>query len=381
MSDRKLKEVTIEGYKSIQSLTISVNDVNVLIGANGAGKSNFISAFKFLRNIIQERLQISVREAGGADTLLFYGSKQTKNLSLSLSFTYDRVYKIILTPSVDDNLFFEGEYCIPDSGMGPDDMDRYLENFNPGGLESKLKYNSKAEDSFLRPNQELIYNTLSTWRVYHFHDTSESAGVKKYGSLSDNHFLFEDASNLAAFLYMLQRTKEDYYNRIIKTIRLVIPFFSDFLLRPNRLNPDTIRLEWTDKNSEKTFSASSLSDGSLRFICLATLLLQPVLPGLILLDEPELGLHPAAISILADLIKKAATNTQVILSTQSVNLVNEFQPEDIIVVNREGDHTSFKRLDNESLKSWMKDYSLGQLWESNVIGGRPPKRPTQLSFH
>lgn len=364
MSEYKLKEVVIEGYKSIKHLQIPVNDINVLIGANGAGKSNFISAFKFLRNIIQERLQISVREAGGADALLFYGNKHTKMITIGVDFS-PNMYQASLQPSVDDSLFFNAEYCY---FRTPFKDAPYYENINNGGLETKLVEYNRTKKYGVGKH---VYDVLSTWRVYHFHDTSESAGVKKYGSLSDNHFLFEDASNLAAFLYMLQRTEEDYYNRIIKTIQLIIPFFNNFLLRPNPLNPETIRLEWIDKNSDKTFSASSLSDGSLRFICLATLLLQPELPRLILLDEPELGLHPAAISILADLIKKAATKTQVILSTQSVNLVNEFQPEDIIVVDREGDHTSFKRLDNERLKSWMKDYSLGQLWESNVIGGRP----------
>jgi predicted ATPase len=169
----------------------------------------------------------------------------------------------------------------------------------------------------------------------------------------------------------LQESFPEYYERIVKTIQLVIPFFKNFVLRPNALNPDTIRLEWQDKYSEKIFTASSLSDGSLRFVCMATLLLQPQLPKLIILDEPELGLHPTAISILAGLLKKASLRSQVLISTQSVNLVNEFDPENVIVVDREDGASIFKTLNSEKLEEWLNNYSLGDIWEKNIIGGMP----------
>jgi predicted ATPase len=218
---------------------------------------------------------------------------------------------------------------------------------------------------------EYVYDVLKNWRVYHFHDTSESAGVKKYASMADYKFLFEDASNLAPFLFVLKKTQFEYYERIVKTIQLVIPFFKDFVLTPNPINEDNIRLEWNDIYSEKTFTANELSDGSLRFICMATLLLQKKLPKIILLDEPELGLHPTAITILASLLKKASVRSQVIVSTQSVSLVNEFEAEDIIVVEKEEAETVFKKLDPELLEDWLENYSLGDLWDKNVIGGKP----------
>jgi predicted ATPase len=212
---------------------------------------------------------------------------------------------------------------------------------------------------------------LRSFAVYHFHDTSGTASVKHTGDLDDNYLLRPDGANLAALLYRLREKNPGDYSNIVDAIRLVFPFFDDFMLEPSRLNADRIRLEWRERGSDTYFNASALSDGTLRFICLATLLLQPDLPSTILLDEPELGLHPYAITILAELLRGAATKTQVIASTQSVGLVNQFEPEDVIVVEREDQQSVFRHLDRADMESWLDDYGLGDLWEKNIIGGRP----------
>lgn len=214
---------------------------------------------------------------------------------------------------------------------------------------------------------------MRSWKIYHFHDTSNSAKVKRTVNLNDNRRLREDASNLAAYLYFLKEKEPAYYRNIVDTVRMVAPFFDDFDLRPNSLNPDKIKLEWRERGSDAYFDANSLSDGTLRFISLVTLLLQPPgrLPSTILLDEPELGLHPYAITILANLLRSAAEHTQVIVATQSVTLVNQFEPDDIIVVDRVKDQSVFVHLGAAEIDSWLDDYGLGDLWEKNVFGGRP----------
>ena len=353
-----MEGINIVGYKSIASLGIDLSAINVLIGQNGAGKTNFISVFKFLKNIAKGRLRNwSIKY--GADNLLYHGSRPTDEIFISLPFdTF--YYSIRLQAANDDSLFISQE-----------SITRHHE-VELSYMESGLRESFLQKESKTRPKANEVYEYLTNLGIYHFHDTSESAGVKKYTGINENRELFEDASNLAPFLYFLKQTQTENYERIVKTIRLVTPYFNDFILRPDPLkNNEQIRLEWTDNYSDKTFTANELSDGLIRFICLATLLLQKNLPDTILLDEPELGLHPSAITILAGLLKKASRRSQIIVSTQSVGLVNEFDPEDIIVVERNEAETTFKRLEAGKLESWLNEYSLGELWDKNIIGGNP----------
>jgi predicted ATPase len=356
-----LDRIEIEGFKSIRELRLDLKPLNVLIGANGAGKSNFISVFGLLRHVIDNRLQFYVAQAGGADSLLHFGRKQTPELKLRFS-SGDMGYEARLSPSATDSLFFSLEsYWRP----GPD-SNPLRENYGGGYSESAFIHEARHESDGRR-----VLERLQDWRVYHFHDTSASAKVKQTGDIGDNEALRPDASNLAALLFLLRTKYPENYRRIVSTLRLVAPFFGDFRLRPSPFNEQKIQLEWSERNSEAYFNAHALSDGTLRFICLATLLLQPHLPSLILIDEPELGLHPYAIQVLAGLVRSASEKTQVILSTQSVSLVNQFEPEDLVVVDRSNGESVFRRLSAEDTKDWLEGYSLGELWEKNVFGGRP----------
>ena len=321
-----LDRIRIVGFKSIRDQEVELRPLNVLIGANGSGKSNFIGVFRLLHEVMSGRIQLFVARNGGADRLLHFGRKATDRIYLELAFG-DTSLECALVPTSSDSLILLGK--------------------------------------------ELIATAVHRWQVYHFHDTSEAAKVKQTADLHDNTYLRPDAANLAAFLYRLRMTEAESYRNITDVIRMVSPFFGDFTLEPDRLNPDKIRLEWQERGSDSYFDASSLSDGTLRFICLATLLLQPELPSLVLLDEPELGLHPYAITVLADLLRSAATRSQVVVSTQSVTLVNQLSPEDILVVDRVDGASVFRRLSQEEIATWMDDYSLGELWEKNVLGGRP----------
>jgi predicted ATPase len=197
--------------------------------------------------------------------------------------------------------------------------------------------------------------------------------MRKTAKVDDNRFLKPDGSNLAAFLYLLEERHVTSYDFIVRTVQRVAPFFDQFLLEPRGLDSTDIKLEWRHKKSDQYFDASSLSDGTLRFIALSTLFLQPeeFRPSVILVDEPELGLPPCALEVLAALIRQASVTTQVIVSTQSSLLLDHFQPEDILVADRVDGGTQLKRLASEPLAKWLEDYSLGQLWEKNEIGGRP----------
>jgi predicted ATPase len=371
-----LDRIQIKGFKSIRNADLDLGPVNVLIGANGAGKSNFISVFMLLQRMVAGQVQRHVMESGGADTLLHFGAKRTSALSLQLHFAPgDFSYRATLAPSSGDRLFFAAE----DWARPPRDWSLTV-NFSAepqkessllGDLHAIGSDTLQTEGADENPLRREIRELLRGGRVYHFHDTSSAAKVKLTGDVGDNEALRSDASNLAAFLFLLKTTHPDSYRRIVSTVRLAAPFFDDFRLRPSPFNEQKIQLEWSEKNSDAYFNAHALSDGTLRFICLATLLLQPELPSLIIIDEPELGLHPYAIQLLAGLVRSASHKAQVILSTQSVTLVNQFTPEELIVVDRKDGASEFRRLSAKDLESWLESYSLGELWEKNVLGGRP----------
>lgn len=355
-----VSSLTISGYKSIKELKdFHLSDLNVLIGANGAGKSNFISFFKLLNEIYEERLQLYIQKSGGPDALLHFGRNTSEKMHAEIYFA-NNGYKFDLIPTVDNRLIFESERSWFGGVYFNSTPSAFL---GTGHAESKLK---EAKDRY----SEYVRESVSNWRVYHFHDTSDTAKIKQKHQSNDNLRLKVDASNLAAYLSMLSKKYPQEYSRIIETIKLVAPFFSNFIHRDDEL----IELEWAQVGRPDTpFKAHLLSDGTLRFICLATLLLQPIslLPDTILIDEPELGLHPYAICLLGDILKQVSEDRQIIISTQSVELVNEFTPDDIIVVDQENDASVFKRFNREELNDWLKEFSMGEIWKRNILGGRP----------
>lgn len=358
----QIRYISIDGYKSITFCQLSMTRLNVLIGANGAGKSNFISFFKLMAHMLDGRLQYLIGKSGGPDMLLHFGRKHSDILSGHFSFG-EITYDFVLEPTNDNRMVFVQER-LSWGGKTP---------FQPDDVFMGAGYFESQATSY--QSEKFSHNLLNMrrWRVYHFHDTSESAKVKQIHRINDNDYLREDGANLAAFLFRLQKNHPGHYKRIVRTIRMVAPYFGDFYLRATPDNLDSIQLEWTEEDHDIPFKASELSDGTLRFILLATVLLQPeeFMPSAIIVDEPELGLHPYAINVLAELIKSASIEHQLIISTQSVELVNQFDVEDLIVVDKQNGASTFKRLEEDQLSEWLQDYSLGDLWKKNLLGGRP----------
>lgn len=363
---RTLDKLTVRNFKSIRDQTLELGRLNLFIGGNGAGKSNLVGVFKFLNRVVSDELQTYTGQCGGANSLLHFGRKQSPSLFVSAEFTEGNTangYAFELLPTAKDSFVFgKEEIWFHDRKAHPHKP--FDEQLGSGQVEARLP---KA-DVRIAPS---VRRDLASYRIYHFHDTSPEAKLKQTGKVDENRILFPDAGNLAAFLFRLKQTAPTYYANIEDAVRQIAPFFDGFRLVPSALNPNAIQLEWAEKNYEGTFNAAALSDGTLRFICLATLLLQPEPPGVILLDEPELGLHPAAIGLLSDMLEAAATRAQVVVATQSVTLVNQFTPQEVWVVERENGASVFKHLKSEDLSAWVEGYSLGELWEKNVIGGRP----------
>jgi putative recF/recN/SMC N domain protein len=349
-----LSRVIIDGYKSIQHTDVELRPINILIGSNGVGKTNFISFFKLI-NIIYEQHLHNYTMQNSAERLFHYGLKRTSELKGYLAFG-DNAYEVRLQARDNGSLFIAEERSYYQSS-----------SFNVSNIdESQIKNSSTYRDRWLR-------DYLQSYKIFHFHDTSKGAPLRSSANINDNRYLKTDGSNLPAFLFMLQEKYPKTLRRIELTIRSVMPYFGNFSLAPSLLDESQINLQWSDiENNEKYFDANDLSDGSIRFIALATLLLQPILPKVIIIDEPELGLHPTAIVKLAGMIKSVASRgCQIIVSTQSVNLINNFDAEDIITVDRKDKQSTFNRLNNDTLQHWLNDYSLGELWTKSIINGQP----------
>ncbi len=369
--NRGIRNITIKGFKSFRKVVdFKLNDLNIIIGANGAGKSNFIQIFHMLSAMINNRFSDYIRSNGGADSFLFNGPKETSKMEIAFDFissgngvnSYDAEFR----PTV-DSTFLLSERRRFDADSWRDYGDTSLESRLP---EQKEELNESFPE--YRGAGYYVYDSISNWMVYHFHDTSPTAPMRRYEIVEDNKRLRENASNIAPFLLNLRDRYPRNYDEIRESVRLVMPFFDDFILDPVQMgDASKVRLTWKQKGSDFPMQPYHLSDGSIRFICLAAALIQPDPPSTIVIDEPELGLHPAAISILAELLRAASKRSQIIAATQSPLLIDQFGIDDIIVMGREKGASVLKHLDPDSFSVWLEDYSVGELWTKNVLEGGP----------
>ncbi len=365
----KLAALSLNGFQSIKRLELEFKDINILIGANGAGKSNLIRFFSMLNCMLTGGLRSFTIKNGGASSLLHYGPKVTPEISAQLFFesqTGLNSYSVVLQHAANDTLFYSHEE-IAYKSYGLEDRMPFQKKFDGGHTESIF---CDIEDlgGATKTTAHFIQKAMSMWRVFHFHDTSPESRIKQANSIHDNIYLRHNAGNLASFLYAMQNSQPQFYKRIVRTIQMVAPFFHDFVLAPEG---ESIILRWEPKGADTIFGPHQISDGTLRFMALATLLLQPSLPETIVIDEPELGLHPYALLLLSDLVKKASTQSQILIATQSEPLLDHFDTDNIIVVDHRSGCSEFKRLHAEDLSHWREEYTVSQQWSMNVFGGRP----------
>ncbi|MGM0463006.1 MAG: AAA family ATPase, partial [Fibrobacterota bacterium] len=348
--------------------------LTILIGGNGAGKSNFVEIFMMLWSMARGSFSRFIEMRGGADDFLHNGPKETGELfaefrfkSRSASAKGANSYRVTMTPTVDETFILDEERKYSTTSW---------RSYGPSSQESRLQdeKNEKSSDGRWNGVGHFVYDAIAKWQVYHFHDTGRNAPMRRSEIVEDRDVLRADAANIAPFLRGLRVRPEyeRYYRDIVNAVRLVIPFFEDFRLDVvPRGEKEKVKLTWQQKGSDYPMQPYHLSDGSIRFICLATALLQPNPPSIIIIDEPELGLHPSAIVVLAELIEAAAERTQVIAATQSPALIDQFTINDIVVVSREKGASTFKRLKEEAFSEWLEDFSVGELWKKDVIAGGP----------
>ena len=375
MAPTRLESFSFKGLSSLKNVRLELSEgVTLLIGANGAGKSNVVDSIELLSRIIGGELQDEVLRRGGANRLLFVapkGEPSATSAVLEVWGTPDAQgtkngYRAAITPNVDDRALLQESVFLHDTPRYEFPYGQTL----PLGLEStvaSLPTNSKIGRfaGHVRPLLEGV-------RVYHFDDVSDNAPPKLLAEVGDNISLRSDAGNVAPYLMRLQQTHPEIYARVVRSVSNVAPFFDDFVLKEEA---GRVRLRWKQKRSDRIFMPSELSDGTLRFICLATLLLSPDRPHVIVLDEPELGLHPYAIAQLGALLRQTVAGEdgrQAVVATQSTQLLEEFSLDNLVLVDRQAGATTLSRPDPEALKVFLNSYSIGDMWNMNLLGGGRP---------
>lgn len=360
-----LERLRLTGYKSIQEADLEFTKLNVLIGANGAGKSNLVSFLSLLPAALDAKLDGHVGRYGGPNALLHFGARQTSEITVAATVRTQAGTGVLcqrLGFRPPDSLFYSSNHAGTPAGV-----DRSNEAVFDG-LCAVVKKSGEGH-----PGQLIYIGLKDGVATYHLVDTSLTSRIRTEGYIEDNKRLNSGGANLAAVLYRYKRTNEKVYRRIRSTVRKVVPAFDDFVLEPRELNPRNLLLNWRQLGKDYLFGPHQFSDGALRAIALITVFQQPddELPNLIVVDEPELGLHPHAMLIISGLMRAAASHIQVLLATQSPTFLDHFQPAEVIVAEQKQGASQYRRVTPEELRDWLEQYSLGELWQKNVLGGGP----------
>ncbi len=370
-----IESVRIKGFRSLVDIEIeNLPKATVLIGANGSGKSNFVRFFQMMSWMIGAgRLAEFVQRQGGADDQLFGGSKVSPQMEAEI---------VMRTQAGRNDYRFVLAYAHPDRFVFTDEAFRFTreeldtkaswQHLGSGHSEAKIVEAGQSDESTEVNSQtaRVLANLLRRCAVYQFHDTSEGSHVKKRWDAEDNSYLRSHGGNLAAILLRLEQEDRWRFESICDYIRLALPIFDRFQIEEDY---GKVLLRWKAMRMDKTISAHLTSDGSLRLFALATLLNLPpgMLPDVLLLDEPELGLHPAATALVGDMIKTLAEERQIITATQSPLLVDAFDLDEILVLESRDGRTEIRRYDKGEYRDWLEDYTTGELWQKNLLGGRP----------
>lgn len=365
--------VAARGFRSFRDLKrLLLGQINLLIGPNGVGKSNLLMLLDFLAAIFNGRLQHYVRKMGGTEHLLHFGSSTTHAIEIEVSLGGgSNSYSVQLELAEGDTLFVSREKA-KFSGNRPKREAPFELDARPHSTEATISDIDHAKGQ--HPALQFVRNHIARWGVFHFDGTTRLATLRSTSTLGRPQPLVPDGSNLATFLYYLKHSHTMAYSQILRTVQVSAPFVKDFVLVPFGEGESSVRLNWAHAESNEVLDASTLSNGIVHLLYLSTLLLQPIhcMPSTILIDEPELSLHPLPLNMVGGLVRSAAAyGPQLILSTQSSSLLDGFDPNHVLVANRVSGETQISRIDQDKVTDFGQDYSLGELWEMNAFGGRP----------
>lgn len=362
----RIASVSIAGFRSLRQVeNLQLPQLAVLIGANGSGKSTLIRFFEMLSWMLKaQKLQEFVLRQGGGDDQFFMGARQTPLIRAEI--------RLETHAGFNDYRFSLEHLSASDTVMVGGEAYRYSDKTKQS--EARWQTIPGSGKEALLPTKtsttaKTICHLLRQCTTYQFHDTSEKASIRMRWDVTDSVRLRSDGGNLAPVLLSLRENHLKRYQLIVRQIQRVLPTFKDFVLEPNYGKVD---LRWIGQQSDKVFGAHLTSDGSLRLFCLLTLLNLPPeqLPDVMFFDEPELGLHPHAITLVAETLKRLAKTRQIFIATQSPYMVDCFELENIIVASATQGETVLRNLPREQFQQWLDDeYQISDIWLQQAVGG------------
>lgn len=362
----RIQSITIKGFRSLRDVSnLELPQLTVLIGENGAGKSTLVRFFEMLSWMLKsQELQKFVLYEGGGDDQLYMGLRNTDIIHAEICLETEKGFN--------DYQFDLAYVSAGDTLIVMNEAYRYSDRNRDGKARwtmlSGIGKEAKLPDQDNK-TAKTICNLLKNCTTYHFHDTASNSPIRQRWDIVDCSRLRSDGGNLAPILLNLKENYRQHYKLIISQIQRILPTFRDFIIEPVAYK---VELRWQGLHSDKIFGPHLTSDGSLRLFCLLTLLNLPheLLPNVMFFDEPELGLHPHAITLVAEMLKRLSRSRQIFIATQSPYMVNCFDLDNIIVARSINGETKLHNLSSDKYKEWLNnEYDISDIWLSVPVGG------------
>jgi predicted ATPase len=385
------EKLHIDGFRRLYEIDLKLKPLNVVIGANGSGKTSLLDVFLLLAASASGKLKETMSDLGGiganiTNLMAARGENErfvSFDLEMGVSGYKPIEYGLAIVP-VGVGYRISGERLNQwrDNKSEPfthihanDGFVRYFEpktkkgfvrpNWDYDQAESAL---SQVPKMFQEPEE--FRNRLASSTHYHVLDVSSRAPIRLPQQMRDAQLPGHDGEDLVSCLYTLRETDPDRFETIEATLRAGFPDFERLNFPP--VAAGTLAMTWKDKTSKNPFFMHQLSEGTLRFLWLATLLQSPGLTAVTMIDEPEVSLHPELLSLLADLLREASARTQLIVATHADRLIRFLKPSEVVTIsmNDEG-AAEATRADELDLEKWLQEYTFDEVWRMGRMGARP----------
>ncbi len=379
----RFKSLSVQGFRRLKDVHFPLHPLCVIIGANGVGKTSILDVASLLANSARGELSSSITELSGLPSILTYDHAEDLRLAISMEVPYHEPLEYWLRLKPEGVAYSIADETLTQKRIPNIPPFRHIDSHGPD-----IKYFEVGQSKLMRPNwehkpletslsqvpkmfrePEEFRNRLSSSTFYHVLNVDPRSPVRLPQPMQPASLPGKNGEELVSCLFYLRETDRSRFELVEDSLRTAFPGFERLDFPP--VAAGTLALAWRERGFSRGLYMHQLSEGTLRFLWLATLLQSPGLTALTLLDEPEVSLHPELLSLLADLLREASNRSQIVVATHSDRLIRFLEPNEVLVMDRNEDGTSNATwADQLDIANWLKEYSLDELWRSGRIGAR-----------